>query len=111
MNSRADAAAASARQSESCGTLVWPGPVKPGFVVVEVHPGVRDAIREEGMDVPLPGNLEANRKIFRSMGALQECNIARSRETIFARHMYGSPSASAPIGRAISLADHQTYRC
>ena len=25
--------------------------------------------------------------------------------------MYGSPSASALIGRAISLADHQTYLC
>ena len=25
--------------------------------------------------------------------------------------MYGSPSASALIGLAISLADHQTYRC
>ena len=31
--------------------------MKPGFLVVEVHTSVLDAIREEGMDVPLPGNL------------------------------------------------------
>ena len=100
MNARADAAAASACHSESPGSLLWLGPVKPGFLVVKVHPGVRDVISEEGLDVPLPGNLVANRKIFRSMGALQESTIARKRETIFAPRMYGSPSASAPIGRA-----------
>ena len=65
-------------------------------------------IREEGTDVPLPCNLVANKTIFLSMGALQESTIARLRETIFAPRMYCSPSASAPIGRAISLADHQT---
>ena len=54
--------------------MLWPGPVKPGFLVVEVHPGVLDAIREEGTDVPLPGNLVA-KTIFRSMGALQESTI------------------------------------
>ena len=61
------------------------------------------------MDVPLPGNLMANRKLFQSMGALQESTITRLRETIFAQHMYCSPSASAPIGRAISLTNYQTY--
>ena len=108
MNARADAAAASARQTESPGSLLWPGPVKPGFLVVEVHPGVRDAIREEEMDMPLPGNLVANRAwaLFKNPST-----IARSQETIFARRMYGSPSASAPIGLAISLAYHQTYQC
>ena len=85
--------------------------MKPGFLVVEVHPGVLDAIREEGTDVPLPGNSVANKMIFQSISALQESTIARLRETIFVRRMYGSPSASTPIGLAISLADHQTYRC
>ena len=71
------------------------------MLVVEVHPGVRDAIREEGMVCPLARQrLVANKKIFRSMGALQESTIARLRETTFARRMYGSPSTSAPIGRA-----------
>ena len=50
--------------------------MKPGFLVVKVHLSVLDAILEEGMDVPLPGNLMANRKILWSIGALQESTIA-----------------------------------
>ena len=42
------------------------------------------------------------------MGALQESTIAKLRETIFTWRMYCSPSASAPIGLAISLANHHT---
>ena len=75
-NAQADAAAASASQTESPGSLLWQGPVKPDFLVVKVHPGVWDAIREEGTDVPLPGNLVANKTIFLRMGALQESTIA-----------------------------------